>query len=93
MDTDGNISDAVYGEDRTTAEKHTSRESLEGFNQAFSNVSSPATSADVEVDKMTDLFANMAKKRRNPQSQRPQPTKTMRNLQRQQRVASSTPAP
>ena len=25
MDADGNISDATYGEDRTTAEKHTSR--------------------------------------------------------------------
>jgi len=29
MDADGNISDAVHGEDRTTAEKHTTRMSIQ----------------------------------------------------------------
>ncbi|KAF7510782.1 hypothetical protein GJ744_005882 [Endocarpon pusillum] len=47
MDADGNISDAVHGEDKTTAEKHTT-----------------PPSGDGEVDKMTDMFANMAKKKK-----------------------------
>lgn len=47
MDADGNISDAVHGEDKTTAEKHTT-----------------PPSGDAEVDKMTDMFANMAKKKK-----------------------------
>jgi translation initiation factor 2 subunit 2 len=70
MDADGNISDAVHGEDRTTAEKHTSRMSPPHPVFTVPYLTSPllAPTADLEVDKMTDMFANMAKKKKKPSS-------------------------
>lgn len=63
MDADGNISDAVHGEDKTTAEKHTTRMSRDTLSSPSPN-SSSAPTGDAEVDKMTDMFANMAKKKK-----------------------------
>lgn len=65
MDADGNISDAVHGEDRTTAEKHSSRMPTFFIFRALTDTSLIlAPTADAEVDKMTDMFANMAKKKK-----------------------------
>jgi translation initiation factor 2 subunit 2 len=65
MDADGNISDAVHGEERTTAEKHTTGRSSREFILVSALIFCLlAPAADAEVDKMTDMFANMAKKKK-----------------------------
>ena len=68
MDADGNISDAVHGEDRTTAEKHSSRvsPSRPSLNASSDCLVILAPSADTEIDKMTDMFASMVKKKKKP---------------------------
>jgi translation initiation factor 2 subunit 2 len=63
MDANGEISESVHGEDRTTAESHSSmNDSKEDVRVALTT----STATDKAVDEVTDMFAGMNKKKKKP---------------------------
>jgi translation initiation factor 2 subunit 2 len=69
MDANGDISESVHGEDKTTAESHSST------NDSHLQLPQPLTSltaTDKAVDEVTDMFSGMNKKKKKPSS-KPKP--------------------
>ena len=67
MDENGEISEAAQGEDKTTAESHSNRESPDSVSNVLKNsllISWTPASADKEVDEVTDMFAGLNKKKK-----------------------------
>jgi translation initiation factor 2 subunit 2 len=65
MDANGEISESVHGEDKTTAESHSGREHpAPEAKDSLTIVSAP--DPDKSVDEVTDMFAGLNKKKKKP---------------------------
>ena len=63
MDANGDVTESVHGEDKTTAESHSSMHNVKGDTEIQLT---PSAATDKAVEEVTDMFAGMNKKKKKP---------------------------